>query len=218
MTRRILRWRYIVDWKLQDSLCLYGLLHGLLVLVAMSAGIFVPLLWNLSDAEAARVLEEQAVVMLYMHERFWWLALGCAVLVLLGAIKFSHRIAGPLVRYKRNLRFVADGKLPSPLRTRNGDFLQEEVACLNGAVAGIAARVEAMQQAHAALERELEGATARVSRQAAFELEPLRAASRELGRRLHAIERYDPADDVLPHALPVPQPGLALAGQGAEDG
>lgn len=218
MTRRILRWRYIVDWKLQGGLCLYGLMHGLLVLVAMSMGIFVPLLWNLSDADAVRVLEEQAVVMLYMHERFWWLALGCAVLVLLGAIKFSHRIAGPLVRYKRNLRLVADGKLPSPLRTRRGDFLQEEVACLNGAVAGIAARVESMQQAHAALERELEQAAARVSRQAAFELEPVRAASRELNRRLQAIAPFETADDVLPQPLPTTQPGLAYAGQGAGDG
>lgn len=213
-TRRIVRWRYIVDWRLQGSLCLHSLLYGLLVLVAVSCGIFLPLMWNLSDADATRVFEEQAVVMLYMHDRFWWIALCCLAIVVLGGIKFSHRIAGPLVRYKRNLRLVAEGKLPSPLRTRAHDYLQEEVACLNRAVAGIAARVEQMQKAHAVLERELEAAAARVSRQAEFELEPVRAANRELARCLGAIQRFDTRDDVLLEVREAQQPELAFAGPG----
>ncbi|MBL9076836.1 MAG: hypothetical protein JNL08_04995 [Planctomycetes bacterium] len=216
MPRRILRWRYIVDWKLQGSLCLHGLLYGLLVLVAVSVGIFLPLVWNLGSAERDAVLEEQAVVMLYMHERFWWLALSCIAIVLLGAIKFSHRIAGPMVRFKRNLRLIADGKLPTPLRTRPGDYLKEEVACLNRAVAGLAARAEGMQQAHAALERELAAALARVSRQAAFEFEAVREASRDLGRRVHSLESFDPRDDALPEPVPAPRPGFVLA-TGGED-
>ncbi len=212
MTRRILRWRFIVDWKLQGSLCVHGVLYGLLVLVAVSLGIFLPLLWNLSDADQVNVLEDQAVVMLYMHERFWWLALLCLAIVVLGAVKFSHRIAGPLVRYKRNLRLLADGKLPSPLRTRAGDYLQDEVACLNQAVAGITTRIEAMQQSHVILHGEIQGAMARLSRQAAFELEPVLLASRELQQCLAAIQRFDTKDDVVPQPTPVTRPDLALAG------
>jgi hypothetical protein len=214
MNRRILRWRVIVDWRLQGSLCLHGLLYGSLVLVAVSAGIFLPLLWNLSDTGRAGVAEDQAVVMLYMHERFWWLALLCMLIVVLGAAKFSHRIAGPLVRYKRNLRLLADGKLPSTLRTRPGDYLQDEVACLNRAVAGIAARVESMHLAHTELHRQIEAAAARVSRQAAFELEPVFAASRELRRCIASIEPYDTKDDAVGQAMAVPVPKLVLAGGG----
>jgi hypothetical protein len=218
MNRPILRWRYIVDWKLQGSLCLHGLLYGLLVLVAVSAGIFLPLLWDLSDTDRAVMLEEQAVVMLYMHERFWWLSLWCFLIVVLGAVKFSHRIAGPLVRYKRNLRLMADGKLPSPLRTRPGDYLQEEVACLNAAVAGLAGRVEAMQAAQVVLDRELQAALTRVARPAAAELEPVLAASRDLQRCLATIQRHDTRDDVLPERRPARQAGLALAGTSGEGG
>ncbi|MBX3462036.1 MAG: hypothetical protein KF830_02615 [Planctomycetes bacterium] len=218
MNRRILRWRYIVDWRLQGSLCAHGLLYGLLVLVAVCAGIFLPLLWNLRDVDRAVVLEEQAVVMVYMHERFWWLALWCFLIVVLGSIKFSHRIAGPLVRYKRNLRLMADGKLPAPLRTRAGDYLQEEVACLNRAVAGIAARVEAMQAAQAVLDRALHDALDRLPQAAASELEPVLAANRELERRLAAIERFDPRDDVLPEPVTAPVAALALAGPTGEGG
>lgn len=214
MNRRVRRWRFIVDWKLQGSLCAHSVLYGLLVLVAVSIGIFLPLLWNLGDADRASVMEEQAVVMLYMHERFWWLALLCLVIVVLGAVKFSHRIAGPLVRFKRNLRLMADGKLPSPLRTRSGDYLQEEVACLNQAVAGITARVESMQKAHAALQHELAALAASGSRQARDDLEPVFAASRELQQSLAAIQRFDTRDDALPQTAPAGRPSLQFAGSG----
>ena len=109
MPRPFIRRRYIVDWKLQGSLCAHGLLYGSLVLVAICGGIFAPLMWDLGGSSQAQGLEEKAIVMLYMHERLWFLALLCAGIVVLGAIKFSHRIAGPLVRYKRNLRLLADG-------------------------------------------------------------------------------------------------------------
>jgi hypothetical protein len=159
-------------------------------------------------------MEEQAVVMLYMHERFWWLASLCVVIVVLGAVKFSHRIAGPLVRFKRNLRLMADGKLPSPLRTRSGDYLQEEVACLNQAVAGLTARVESMHKAHAVLQRELETAAAQGSRQARNDLEPVLAAGRELQQCLAAIQRFDTKDDVRPQVASVGRPSLQFAGTG----
>lgn len=215
--RRILRWRLIVDRKLQGSLCAHSVLNGVLVLVSVSVGIFLPLLWSLGDAQRESVLQEQAVVMLYMHERFWWLALLCLVIVVIGAIKFSHRIAGPLVRYKRNLRLMADGKLPSPLRTRAGDFLQEEVACLNQAVAGLTARVESMQRAHAVLQRELEAVAPAGSRLHA-ELHTVLAANRELATSLASITRYDTRDDVLPDMVRADRTSLALAGSGAEGG
>lgn len=215
MNRRTFRWRVIVDWRLQGSLCLHGLLYGSLVLVAVSAGLFVPLLWDLTDRTDAT--QDQAVVMLYMHERFWRLAGLCLFLIVLGAVRFSHRIAGPLVRFKRNLRLMADGKLPEPLRTRPGDYMKAEVNCLNDAVAGLTTRVEAIQQAHAALERELQAAAARMSRQAAFELGPVLAASRDLQCRIDSIERFDTRDDAIElETVPSPSPSpsqLALAGR-----
>ena len=55
------------------------------------------------------------------------------LVVVIGTVRFSHRVAGPMVRYKRNLALLADGKLPPPLRTRRSDFLKEEVVVLNRA-------------------------------------------------------------------------------------
>jgi hypothetical protein len=153
--------------------------------------------------------EEQAIVMLYMHERFWFVALGCACLVVFGAIRFSHRIAGPLVRYKRNLRLLAEGQLPPPLRTRRGDYLQDEVACLNAAVAGVRSRLEAIRAAHAVLRRQLAVVRHEAPRQAAPALAAADAAAGELERCVHAFVECDPGDD-----RPRPAADLALAGLG----
>ena len=209
MPRAFVRRSYIVDWKLQGSLCLHGLLYGMLVLVAISGGIFLPLLWNLGDSNNVAGLEEQAIVMIYLHERFWLLAAACAAIVVLGAIKFSHRIAGPLVRYKRNLRWLADGKVPPPLRTRDGDYLKEEVACLNAAVAGVAARVDAIRKAHRELRRELLALAGGGVGPAAAPYAALLAADEELVRKLEGFREVDPGDELVavPAVAPVLAPG-----------
>jgi hypothetical protein len=207
-----LRRRYLVDWKLQGSLCAHSLLYGGLVLVAIFGGIFTPLLWDLGGAERPTHIEEQAIVMLWLHERVWLLVLMCAVIVLLSAIKFSHRIAGPLVRYKRNLRWIADGKLPPPLRTRPGDYLKEEVACLNAAVAGIAARVETIRRAQAAVATEVATLTSRADSESRAEMAALMAATAQLATSLAAFTSIDPHDE-LPVAVQAPANAvLALAG------
>ena len=104
--------------------------------MAIGFGIFAPLL-GLEDA-VTRAIEEQSIVMIYLHDRFWIIAALALILVVVGAIRYSHRVAGPLVRFKRNLKML--GKQMLPLRTRRSDFLKEEVCVLNRAVAGVSAR------------------------------------------------------------------------------
>src|SRR5262245_53457577 len=158
MAARSLRRRLVVDWKLQGSLCAHVLLYGGLMIIVVGAGIFLPLLQGLDRLPRGPGPDDQAVVMVYMHERFWSIALLCFALVVFCAVKLSHRIAGPLVRVKRNLTFLANGKLTPPLRTRDGDYLKDEVECLNQAVAGVAGRVATIRSAQLAVSRELSAA------------------------------------------------------------
>jgi methyl-accepting chemotaxis protein len=205
------RRRYIVDWKLQGSLCAHGLMSGGLVLAALVGGIFVPLLWNLGSDPTAHI-EEQSIVMLYMHERLWFLVLACALIVLVSAIKLSHRIAGPLVRYKRNLRLVAEGKLPSPLRTRPGDYLAEEVECLNAAVAGIAERSATIRSASDALRTEIAAARHRPGAMQPAQAETLQRLAEALDVAVQAIGKHDTGDDRPPVTVAAPAVALAAAG------
>jgi methyl-accepting chemotaxis protein len=212
MGRGFVRKRYIVDWNLQGSVIAHGLLYGGLVLVAIVVGIFLPLLWDLGD-RGATVLDEQAIVMLWLHDRLWWIVAACAVIVAGSAVKLSHRIAGPLVRYKRNLRLLADGKLPAPLRTRRGDYLKQEVACLNAAVAGVGARVEAIRRAQVALHSAvLEVAARPVAGSDRAGLDRLAACSHELARAVAAFAPFDPGDERGAEATTTARVVLAVDG------
>ncbi len=207
------RARIVVDRKLQWSLCLHGIVYGVLLLVVVSCGIFAPLLWQLGEQGPNAPLDpEAAVVMIYMHRSFWIVAAAGLVLTTLAALRFSHRIAGPLVRYKRNLRLVADGKLPPDLRTRRGDFLQEEVACLNAAVRGVRDRLDAIRTAQRALAHELERAHDAATAGGAADFGEVLAAERELARCVASFEALDNLDDylVVPAARPVLQAPVAV--------
>ena len=175
----------------------------------MVGGIFVPLIWNLGDVQP-QSYGEQAIVMLYLHERLWSLVLLCALIVAVSALKMSHRIAGPLVRYKRNLRLIAEGKLPPPLRTRPGDYLQEEVDCLNTAVAGVRQRLDAIRAAERRVREQ--AATLVTSLGAPGESAALRSAVLDLEAAVGAFVDHDPGDGRA--SVAQPSGGVALAGAG----
>lgn len=208
-TRPYRRHRIVVDRKLQWSLCAQGVLHGVMLLTLVAAGLFAPLLLDLGNQAPNDPLQaDLAAVMLYMHHRFWWIAAAGFVLIAVGAMRFSHRIAGPMVRVKRNLRLMAEGKLPPELRTRDGDFLKEEVACLNAAARGIEARVAAMRAAHAELRRELRQAADAVRYEGVVpDLSAALAAESRLGEALAAVSSTGDLDGYLlvPDAALQPQ-------------
>lgn len=132
------------------------MVQTVVTLAFVMVGIFGPIIGKLASADASSTTDDPAIVMLYMHSRFWWIAAACLLLASIGALLVSHRIAGPLVRFKRNLRTLGQGKLPAPLRTRARDHLKLEVDCLNEAVAGIARRVADLRTVEAELAASLQ--------------------------------------------------------------
>ena len=56
-------------------------------------------------------------------------ALGCLVVLLpilaWDTIRFSHRLVGPLVRFRRSMQDIANGEAVRPIKLREGDFLIE---------------------------------------------------------------------------------------------
>ncbi|MEO0479437.1 MAG: hypothetical protein AAF196_08155 [Planctomycetota bacterium] len=127
------RRRVLVDRQLQIGLAARASMFTFCVIALISAALFLPLIRELSDKSQGNVDVDTAVVLLYLHERFWPLAFGAVILSALLSVLTSHRIAGPLVRVKRNLWSIAQGRIPGPLVTRDRDFLKDEVRALNAA-------------------------------------------------------------------------------------
>jgi sensor histidine kinase YesM len=40
-------------------------------------------------------------------------------------IRFSHRLVGPLVRFRKTMQAIADGEAVQPIKLRDGDYLTE---------------------------------------------------------------------------------------------
>jgi hypothetical protein len=198
------RRRYLVDMGLQGRMLLAGLLHGGLALAALLGGIFAPVVLDLA-ASPPRRFEEEAIIMLYLHERLPLIVLLCAAVVGLTSIRQSHRIAGPMVRFKRHLRQLAGGEIPPLLRTRRNDMLKDEVACLNAAVAGVAARVDGLRAAQASVHEALDRLAEVDVDLDGRHREALRAAVRQVDAALAAFTAVDaegrePAETARPVA------------------
>lgn len=87
--------------------------------------------------------------MFYMHFDDMWFHFGPALiasflllpLVLVDVLRHSNRFVGPMVRMRRLMRAVAEGKPVSPVFFRDGDFWQEFAADFNA----LARRVQELE-------------------------------------------------------------------------
>ncbi|MCC6673292.1 MAG: hypothetical protein IT458_19680 [Planctomycetes bacterium] len=186
------RRQWIVDRSFQLDLIWRATLLTLGVLVLLTLGVFVPLLHQ-SSAEGPDPIRstDAAVVLLYMHERFWAIAAACLVVAVLGALVISHRIAGPLVRFKRHLRMLGEGRVPEPLRTRRHDYLKPEVEVLNETMAKLAEHFAALRSAQAAVVHALARAEARAAFSTDAELrDALQASGVAASHVRAALERF----------------------------
>ena len=98
---------------------------------------------------------QAAAQFLFVHE-YLWPALGGVLLVAAAAlIKASHRIAGPLYRFRRVFDSVANGDLRASARVRRGDYLSLESEALEAMLVSLRDRIgqaqQAIDQAEAAL-------------------------------------------------------------------
>lgn len=132
VARFALRRRVLVDRRLQMRLIGSQLTVFGFTLIALAAGMFYPVLTQLSGpASSDGEVVAAAEAMLYLHERLWPV-LGCvAVFLVLALLRITHQIAGPLIRIRRFIRDLTVAKNTDKLKIRKHDYLQEEVDLLN---------------------------------------------------------------------------------------
>ncbi len=208
-----LRRTLIVDRGFQLGLAFRAGLFAFVVLALLGAGIFVPLIRRLGSETDAHLKYDVATTLLTLHGSFWPVAGACMVFVVLGAIRLSHRVAGPFVRLRRDMEQVGAGKLPAPLHIRKRDFVKREVDEFNRMVHSVAQRFEQLRAVEARASRSLDACEEALSSDRREELEALllqlRTAQDEVRAQLYVF---------LPEAGPgatAPSPQSAVAPAGA---
>jgi len=194
------RTRFIVDPRFQYNVIVRVVAQSVLTLALVSLCLFGPMLVDLLGEAHSQTRSDSAVVMLYMHAHWWWIAALSLLFATASALRMSHRIAGPLVRFNRNLRWLGEGRFAEPLRTRPGDYLKPEVEMLNAAVSGVRQRTEAAQAAHTEARTQLRDLVAAIDAADDAKLkDALRAmetALEQVGDRLGSFQVATETDEI----------------------
>lgn len=160
------RKRFFIDKQLQTKYVILTLLLLLIYTVILTAVLISPYVIPLSvgtplssagptpqQAEAARML-------LTMHQNIWPI-LGALILAMSAlSIFVTHKIAGPVYRFKKVLAEVAAGNLDITVKLRDKDDLQDLAGDFNLLIAELQSFVATLRNDHATLSLcidELEG-------------------------------------------------------------
>ena len=145
------RRRVLVE-DFQYRLLAFNLLYSLTTLVIFAAVLFVPLVIRLESSTLSLAeRHEVATQFLSLDARVWPPILVVFLLLAIHSVLISHRIAGPLFRFRRLLEAVADGDLSVRLSIRGSDYLAKEARLLNEMTASLSSRVQGIGELSAEL-------------------------------------------------------------------
>ena len=151
------RKRYIVDRRLQLRLLLYNGIYFLIIVGAIWAGLFLPLVLDLSNPDLS--IPEQgsaATTILYLHSRLGPVLLAVFLILGIHSVTVSHRIAGPLYRFRATFNQVAQGDLSKVVSIRKGDLLVNEQSKIEEMIGALSSRLKNIKKEHEAMEQALQ--------------------------------------------------------------
>ncbi len=200
--RRHFLWDTVQPRFLGLSLC-----YVLIVIAAVSVALFLPLMLqldhlSLSSAEAQRVADQFEL----LHSRFWPAVAVVSLLLIVHGIFFTHRIAGPLYRFRRIFQSVASGDLTVRTSIRKSDYLHVEAQCLGDMVSALREKIGRIEAYHANMAPQLERLKAAAARGALREVEQeadrLRTSVEQLAQAMEPFQTK--TEPVEPRPAPLP--------------
>jgi methyl-accepting chemotaxis protein len=131
-------------------------LYAFLFVLVIVEVFFFPLIANFTDAENPSETSRQVANQIrYLYTYFWPAVISAMILILLHSIRASHKVAGPLYRFKIVLEALKEGKIPAPIHIRKGDYLQEEADLVNEVLESLRENLQGLQQAQVQLNKAL---------------------------------------------------------------
>ena len=150
------RRKFIVNRELQISLLRNSFLYVLLFVAVIGVVFFVPVLAELTESESAseRTLQVGNQIR-YLYTYFWPAVILAMILIFLHSVRASHKVAGPLYRFKLVLEALKEGEISPPISIRKGDYLQQEADLINQVLESLRQNVEGLQQSQVQLNQAL---------------------------------------------------------------
>lgn len=123
--------RYLLWDTIQPRFLAVSVAHQSLVFLTFAGSLFIPLMVKLqnvplSSPEAGSIGYQFTI----LHDSVWPAFPIALVLILIHSVFFSHRIAGPLYRFRNVFKAISQGNLMVETKIRNHDYLKREAESL----------------------------------------------------------------------------------------
>lgn len=139
--RTYIQRRYLLWDTVQPRFLAVSVAHQSLVFLTFAGSLFVPLMIKLHDTplsspEAATIGYQFTI----LHDSVWPAFPIAILLILIHSVFFSHRIAGPLYRFRNVFKAIGQGDLMVQTKIRDHDYLQQEAESLEDMVGELRAK------------------------------------------------------------------------------
>ena len=146
MTSTFFQRRHLIVDRFQYRLIAISAVHFGLVLLVFMVAMLLPLMLQLDNPAASYIEKREAAdVLLFFNEQLW-LPLGAVFLLLtVHSLFVSHRIAGPLYRFRMVFKALAGGNFSIRANIRKHDYLQTDAGALNEMIVALETRIRGLE-------------------------------------------------------------------------
>jgi methyl-accepting chemotaxis protein len=157
--------RRILIESFQYRLLLINLIYFVTILLIFAAALFLPLILQLRSNTLSVVEQgEVAGLFLSLHARVWPAMLVVFILLALHSVFVSHRVAGPLYRFRTIFKAITEGDLTVRAQLRKSDYLGRESDALNEMIASLRTKITDIQNHYEEVQTVLEALEKSVER------------------------------------------------------
>lgn len=137
--------RYLLWDTVQPRFLAVSVAHQSLVFLVFAGSLFLPLMLKLqnmplSSPEAGTIGYQFTI----LHESIWPAFPLAILLILIHSVFFSHRIAGPLYRFRNVFKAISQGDLMVQTKIRTHDYLKQEADGLEAMVGELRSKLTAI--------------------------------------------------------------------------
>ncbi len=133
---------YFLSDTFQTKFLAVSLFHYFIILLTFVGTLFAPLMIQLDSLALSHTEKaEFANQFISLHERLWVPLVVVLGLLTFHSLFFSHRIAGPLFRFRHIFKAVAEGDLTICANIRKDDYLKKEADSLDDMITSLRTRI-----------------------------------------------------------------------------
>lgn len=142
------RKRYFIDKPLQTKYIVLTILMLLIYTLLFVLILIFPHILALSFETPLAEQTEAAKTLLILHKSIWP-ALGIVILIMSGvSILITHKVAGPVYRFKQTLAEISKGNLDITIKLREKDDLKDLAEEFNNVISEFKGVVTTLQKNH----------------------------------------------------------------------